>query len=198
MVCVKQALDYQQIVKLNQSKKQVKEMKKLIVAGMMALGVFTASAQQKIGYVNTDELIGIMPEAEKADVELKDFQTALGQQGQDMMKELTAKDSIFVKDSAKLSPSMKEIKRKELIELYQRVQGWQTQAQELYQQEAQKKIAPIRDKAMDAIRVVAKENGYSYILDINAIIVAPPGDDVLPLVKKKLGIKDAPAKPAMK
>jgi outer membrane protein len=173
-------------------------MKKLIVAVVMALGVYTASAQQKIGYVNTDELIGIMPEAEKADVELKDFQTALAQQGQDMMKELTAKDSVFVKDSAKLSPSMKEIKRKELIELYQRVQGWQTQAQELYQQEAQKKIAPIRDKAMDAIRVVAKENGYSYILDINAIIVAPPGDDVLPLVKKKLGIKDAPAKPAMK
>jgi outer membrane protein len=173
-------------------------MKKLIVAVVMGLGVFTASAQQKIGYVNTDELIGIMPEAEKADVELKDFQTALAQQGQDMMKELTAKDSVFVKDSAKLSPSMKEIKRKELIELYQRVQGWQTQAQELYQQEAQKKIAPIRDKAMDAIRVVAKENGYSYILDINAIIVAPPGDDVLPLVKKKLGIKDAPAKPAMK
>ena len=173
-------------------------MKKLIVAVVMALGVFTASAQQKIGYVNTDELIGIMPEAEKADVELKDFQTALAQQGQDMMKELTAKDSVFVKDSAKLSPSMKEIKRKELIELYQRVQGWQTQAQELYQQVAKKKIAPIRDKAMDAIRVVAKENGYSYILDINAIIVAPPGDDVLPLVKKKLGIKDEPVKPAMK
>ena len=85
-----------------------------------------------------------------------------------------------------------------MIELYQKVQGWQTQAQELYQQEAQKKIAPIRDKAMDAIRVVAKENGYSYILDINAIIVAPPGDDVLPLVKKKLGIKDEPVKPAMK
>jgi outer membrane protein len=173
-------------------------MKKLIVAGVMALGVFTASAQQKIGYVNTDELIGIMPEAEKADAELKEFQTSLGQQGQDMMKDLTAKDSIFIKDSAKLTPSMKEIKRKELIELYQRVQGWQNQAQELYQQEAQKKIAPIRDKAMDAIRIVAKENGYSYILDINSIIVAPPGDDVLPLVKKKLGIKDAPVAPAMK
>lgn len=173
-------------------------MKKLIVAGVMALGVFTASAQQKIGYVNTDELIGIMPEAEKADAELKDYQAALGQQYQDMMKELGMKDSVFVKDSAKFSPSMKEIKRKELIDLYQKAQGWQNQAQELYQQEAQKKIAPIRDKAMDAIRVVAKENGYSYILDINAIIVAPPGDDVLPLVKKKLGIKDAPAAPAMK
>lgn len=171
-------------------------MKKLIVAGMMTLGIFGASAQNKIGYISTDELIGVMPEAEKADAELKEFQAALGQQQQDRMRELGIKDSLFVKDSAKLSASMKEIKRKELIELYQRVQGFQTEAQELYQEEAQKKIAPIRAKAMDAIRVVAKENGYSYIFDINAVIVAPPGDDVLTLVKKKLGIKDpAPAVP---
>jgi outer membrane protein len=173
-------------------------MKKLIVAAVMAIGIFHASAQNKIGYISTDELIGVMPEAEKADAELKEYQAALAQQGQDRMKELGIKDSLFVKDSAKLSPSMKEIKRKELIELYQRVQGFQTEAQELYQQEAQKKIAPIRAKAMEAIRVVAKESGYNYILDINAVIVAPPGDDVLPLVKKKLGIKDAPAAAPMK
>jgi outer membrane protein len=171
-------------------------MKKLIVAGIMTLGIFSASAQNKIGYISTDELIGIMPEAEKADAELKEYQAALGQQGQDRMKELGLKDSLFVKDSSKLSPSMKEIKRKELIELYQRVQNFQNEAQELYQEEAQKKIAPIRAKAMEAIRVVAKENGYTYIFDINAVIVAPPGDDVIGLVKKKLGIKDpVPAAP---
>ena len=164
----------------------------------MAVGVFTASAQTKIGYVSTDELIGVMPEAEKADAELKDYQASLSQQGQDMMKDLGIKDSLFVKDSAKLSASMKEIKRNELITLYQKVQGWQTQAQEMYQAKAQEKIAPIRTKAMDAIRTVAKENGYSYVLDINAVIVAPPGDDILPLVKKKLGIKDAPAAPVKK
>ena len=165
-------------------------MKKLIVAGIMTLGIFSASAQNKIGYISTDELIGIMPEAEKADAQLKEYQAALAQQGQDRMKELGLKDSLFVKDSSKLSPSMKEIKRKELIELYQRVQNFQNEAQEMYQEEAQKKIAPIKAKAMEAIRVVAKENGYTYIFDINSVIVAPPGDDVIGLVKKKLGIKD--------
>ena len=76
------------------------------------------------------------------------------------------------------------------------MQGFQTEAQEMYQEEAQRKITPIRAKAMDAIRVVAKENGYTYIFDVNAVIVAPPGDDVLALVKKKLGIKDqVPAAP---
>ncbi len=173
-------------------------MKKLIVAGVMALGFFTASAQNKIGYISTDELIGVMPEAEKADNELKEYQASLAQQGQDMMQELNNKDSLFVRDSAKLSASMKEIKKNELVSLYQRVQSWNQQAQEMYQQEAQKKIAPLRTKALEAIRTVAKENGYSYILDINSVIVGPPGDDVLALVKKKLGIKDAPAAPAPK
>lgn len=52
---------------------------------------------------------------------------------------------------------------------------------------------------MDAIKAVAKESGYSYILDINAVIVGPPGDDVLGLVKKKLGIKEEmPAAPMKK
>jgi len=159
-------------------------MKKLIVAAVMAFGVLSATAQNKIGYINTDELIGVMPEAEKADAELKEYQGSLQQQGQDLMKELNDKDSLFVRDSAKLSPSMKEIKKNELVALYQRVQNWNQQAQEMYQAEAQKKIAPLRNKALEAIRAVAKESGYSYILDVSAVIVGPPGDDVLDLVKK--------------
>jgi outer membrane protein len=171
-------------------------MKKLFVVAAMTLSIFGASAQNKIGYISTDELIGVMPEAEKADAELKEYQASLAQQGQDMMKELSDKDSLFVRDSAKLSPSMKEIKKNELVSLYQRAQSWNQQAQEMYQAEAQKKIAPLRTKALDAIRAVAKENGYSYILDYNSVIVGPPGDDVLALVKKKLGIKDPAAAPA--
>ena len=132
-------------------------------------------------------------EAAKADAELKQFQTDLGKQGQDLMNDLNTKDSLFVKDSTSFSPSIKEIKRNELIKLYQRVQGWQNEAQELYQAEAQKKIVPIRNKALDAIKAVAKENGYGYVFDNaqGSLLIAPPGDDLLPLVKKKLGITES-------
>jgi len=172
-------------------------MKKILVAAVMIVSSFGATAQQKIGYISTDELVGAMPEAEKAESELKEYQASLAQQGQDMMKELNEKDSLFVRDSAKLSPSMKEIKKNELLSLYQRVQGWNQQAQEMYQQEAQKKIAPIRTKALEAIKAVAKENGYAYVLDVNSVIVGPPGDDIVSLVKEKLGVKKAatPAAP---
>ena len=168
-------------------------MKKIAMVSLMVLSMYGASAQQKIGYINTDELISVMPEAEKADAELKEYQASLSQQGQDLMKELGDKDSLFVRDSAKLSPSMREIKKNELIALYQRVQNWNQQAQEMYQQEAQKKIAPLRQKAMDAIKAVADEKKYAYILDNSAVIVGPPGDDILPMVKAKLGVKDTPA-----
>jgi outer membrane protein len=122
-------------------------------------------------------------------------------QGQDLGKEADAKAAQYVKDSSTLNPSMKEIKKNEIIELYQKVQNWNQIAQDKYNQKAQEEIAPIRAKAFDAIKAVAKEKGYAYVLDAStgAILVSPPGDDLLPLVKTKLGIKDTPAtKPPVK
>ena len=172
-------------------------MKKLLFVGVMALGMFNASAQNKMGYINTDELISTMPEAAKAQAELQEFQAGLGQQYQDLSAELNGKDSAFIKDSVKLSASMKEIKRKELVELYQKVQNYQQISQEEYQAKANEKIAPIRAKALNAINAVAKENGYSYIFNEDNLLVKPAGDNILQLVKNKLGIKDV-AKPTVK
>ena len=175
-------------------------MKKLIVAGVMALGILSASAQTKIGYIDTDMLIGEMPEAAKVDAELKAYQEALGMQGQDLGKEADAKAAQFLKDSATLTASMKEIKRNEIIELYQKVQNWNQIAQERYNQKAQEKIGPVRNKAFEAIKAVAKEKNYTYVLDAatNVLLVSPPGDDLLPLVKAKLGIKDVTPVPVPK
>jgi outer membrane protein len=171
-------------------------MKKLIVAGVMALSFLGAGAQTKIGYVNTDEVISVMPETEKANKELQEYQESLGKQYDDLQQEANDKSEKFIKDSINMNPSMKEIKRKEIIELIQKVNNFQQEAQELTKRKAQEKFAPIQQKAMDAIKAVAKKNGYAYILDINSVIVGPPGDDVAALVKKELGIKDAPATPA--
>ena len=82
-------------------------MKKLIAVAVMALVGFSASAQTRIGFIDTDELISVMPEAAKVDGELKEFQASLVQQGQDMGKEADDKAQQFVKDSLKMTPTMK-------------------------------------------------------------------------------------------
>jgi outer membrane protein len=169
----------------------------------MALAILSASstsAQTKIAYIDTDVLISLMPEAIKVDGELKEYQNSLIQQGQDLQKEADDRANAFVKDSATMTPAMREIKRNEIVKLYQRLQNYEQEAQEKTNQMAQQKIGPIRTKAFEAIKTVAKEKGYGYVLDAstNTILVSPPGDDLLPSVKLKLGIKDAPAgtKPA--
>src|SRR6478609_8178980 len=98
-------------------------MKKLFAAVVFGISIFgltnTAFSQNKIGYISTEELIGSMPEAEKATAQLQDYQAALQQQGNDLGRELQEKDSAFGKDSAKLSPAAKDLKRNDLIALYQ-------------------------------------------------------------------------------
>ena len=175
-------------------------MKKLIVVAVMALGIFSASAQSKIGYISTDELIGLMPEAAKVNTELNEYQLSLQQQGKTLQTEADKSRDQYFKDSLTLSPTMKEIRKEELVKLYTRLQNYDQEAQDKANQYAQTKIAPVREKAMDAIKAVAKEKGYGYVIDnsSNLLLVMPPGDDLLPLVKTKLGIKDLPATPATK
>lgn len=148
----------------------------------------SAVAQTKIGYISTEELIGAMPETDAANTQLQDYQSSLQQQGNDYLRELSEKDSIFGLDSAKMSATQKELKRNDLIALYQKVQGWNQTMQQMIQQKSQDLIGPIRAKAADAIKATAKESGYTYVLESAAVLVGPPGDDILPLVKKKMNI----------
>jgi outer membrane protein len=169
-------------------------MKKLIAAGIMAFGIFSASAQSKIGYIDTDELISLMPEAAKADAYLKEYQVSLVQQGQDINKEADEKAAQFMKDSLKMTPDMKETRRNEIVALIQKAQNWSQTAQDMYNQKGQEMIAPIRKKASEAIEAVAKEKGYGYVFDTasSVLLVKPAGDNLLPFVKAWLGIKDIP------
>ena len=173
-------------------------MKKLLLGAVMAFGVMSASAQTKIGYINTDELMSIMPEAAKINTDLTEYQTTLQQQGLALAKEADTKRDQFFKDSATFSNSKKEIVRDELVKLYSRLQNYEQEAQEKAQQYAQTKIGPLKVKALDAIKLVAKERGYTYVIDeaANSLLVMPPGDNLLPMVKTKLGIKDPPPAPA--
>jgi outer membrane protein len=170
-------------------------MKRTVVAiaaliGLIAAGTNTAQAQTKIGYINIGDVITAMPEYKKADSSLADYQTALSQNFDDMKRELNEQDSLLSsKDTLKYTKAQMEIKRKNLTDLYLKVNGYQQTAQQLLQQKQQDLITPIQHKALDTIQTVAKENGYTWVLSRDALFAMPPGDDLLPLVKKKLGLK---------
>ncbi len=168
-------------------------MRKLFFLAVMMLSAFVGSAQTKIGYINSDEVIGAMPEFNTAKKEFQEFQESLEKQGQELENEAQIKSEQFIKDSATYSPTMKEIKREELLKLIQRVQNYNNEAQEKLMQLKQQKIGPIQQKALQTIQAVAAENKYTYVIEQSTLLVYPQADNLLPAVKKKLGIKDAPA-----
>jgi outer membrane protein len=170
-------------------------MKKIVTIVVVAAGLILgagnqAKAQVKIGYISSSEIIAAMPEAKKADSSLQEFQNALAQNFEDLKREFNEQDSLLnSKDTAKYTKAQIELKRKNLGEHYLKLQGYQQQASQQLQQKQQDLLAPIQKKALDAIQTVAKENGYTYIIAKENLYAYPATDDLLPLVKKKLGIK---------
>jgi outer membrane protein len=160
-----------------------------VVMGLVLSGVST-KAQGKIGVISLAELIPTMPEYKKADTAMNEYNTALQQNYQDMVSEYQQQSSLLAsKDTTKYTAAQLEIKRKDVSDLLVKLQGWQQQAQQMQSQKNQELMAPITKKAMDAIQAVAKENGYAYVISKDQLLVSPPADDILALVKKKLGLK---------
>ena len=162
----------------------------VLVATTLTLAGNKLQAQTKFGYISLSEMITSMPEYKKADSSMQEYQTALNQNFEDMKREFNEKDSLLSsKDTAKYTRAQIEIKRKQLGELYLKLQGYQQQAGQLYQQKQQDLMAPIQRKASEIVQTVAKENGYTYVFLKDALLVSPPADDILPIVKKKLNLK---------
>lgn len=178
-------------------------MKKFFTVTLFALGLVAADdiqAQSKIGYISSQELVSVMPETKKADSALQELRGALVQNATDKQNAFYAAVEKYNKDSATLTTAVKAVKRNELTKLGQDLSGEEERIQQQLQQRQQELLGPINKKAYDAVQAVAKENGYGYILEKEALLVAPPGDDILPLVAKKLNIKlptaaGAPAAP---
>src|SRR5690606_35230689 len=175
-------------------------MKQFLTILFISAGIFgftNAANAQKIGYISADEIIQLMPEAAKVQADLDDYQQSLYQNAQEKNQAFEEAVAKFVKDSATMTASLKEVKRNELQRQSQELSGEQQKIQNQFEQKRMELSMPIQKKLKTAIEDVAKENGYTYILPKEALIVMPPANDIGALVMKKLGLKE-PAKPAAK
>ncbi|MBC6491157.1 OmpH family outer membrane protein [Flavihumibacter stibioxidans] len=168
-------------------------MKKVLSILMVAVGLVmvssTVKAQTKIGYISFNEVVAAMPDAKKADSALVQFRDALIQSAQEKENALNEGIQKFNADSAKMTTAVKEVKRKELQQKLTELQGEEQRIQQELQKKQEELSEPIQKKAMEAVQAVAKESGYTHVFPKEYLIVSPPGDDLLPLVKKKLGLK---------
>lgn len=155
---------------------------------------FTMVGQQtklKIGHLNTNDLMQVMPGRDSAEQALNNYAQNLQNQLETMVNEFQTKYNDYLANETQYIDAVKQIKQKELVDLQTRIQDFQDEAQNLLSKKEQELLQPLIDKAKKAIDEVAKEKGYTYILDTGtgAVLYWDGGEDIMLYVKEKLGIK---------
>ncbi len=163
-----------------------------IVACMLAFGG-TAVAQKsvKLGHINSNDLMQIMPGRDSAQTVLQAEVTELEETLKSMQAEAEKRYNDYVANQAGWTELIRQTKQREIQDMATRMEEFQKNAQEQLQAREAELLKPIIDRAKKAIEDVAKEGGYTYILDAGtaAILYSQDSDDIMPQVKKKLGLK---------
>ena len=166
-------------------------MKKIFLIVAAAALSFTLSAQTpKFAYVNFAELVQLMPESDGARTALQTSSKEATETYQSMMEEYQAKYAQYQEKVASWTPAIKDSKEKELSDLQVRIEEFKQNIQvELQQQEA-KLMAPIQEKAVNAVNKLAKEGKYVFVFDVTSMLYVDPAQatDLTPAARTALGI----------
>jgi outer membrane protein len=168
----------------------MKHLKTLLLVAIFTIGLGGVANAQKIAHINTDKLLAEMPETKALKAELEKLRTTYRNDIEGMFKKLEAKVKKYEAEGKSQTQEV-NVKRAQEVQLDRQkiAQAEQTMNQEMAKR-YQEKTLPILKKAEDAIKAVASEKGFIYVMDASpgkGLIVYDKGDDIFAAVKAKLG-----------
>lgn len=147
-------------------------------------------AQSKTAHINYSQLVLLMPETAEADKALNELTKQYEEQLQKLSQAYNEKMEAFKQEEESLAGAMRELREKELKDLETTYQNFLTAAKKEIAERDKELFAPIFEKAKKAVTEVAKSKGYAYVIDSSKdnYVYMDPKDDIMDLVKKKLGL----------
>jgi outer membrane protein len=170
-------------------------MKKIILLGaVFVVSLVSVRAQELYGHLNFGNLIAQMPEAVAANDSLEIMQATMVATGETMAQQFQRDASAFIKAvQTGDMPPVKQQERQAALEKRQaEIQNYEQVIINTIGKKRNEMLKPIVARAQTAIDEVAKENGYVMVFDTSifgAIMYAKDTEDIMPLVKAKLGIE---------
>lgn len=158
---------------------------------VLALGIsFGANAQgQKIGYVDSQSIIDMMPESAKIQQDLQAYYGELQAELQAMATEYQNKLRDYEANSATMSNILRQSKEKEIVDLQGRIQDFQNNAESDFAAKQEELSKPMLDKIKKAIDDVVKAKGMAYVFEKTVILsIGDTAIDITADVKAKLGL----------
>lgn len=167
-------------------------MKHLFKAALLVVCCLTALNlhAQKIGHLNTADLLTTLEAWKAAQNQLQTHAQMLKAKLETQQKtfEAALKTAQEQEAAGLLTPKQIDEKQKEFQTKGEMLQQEQQKSEAELNQKGEDLLNPIREKVKNAIQSVAKEGGYSYIIDTSAgnVLFSDPLLDVTALVKSKI------------
>ena len=174
-------------------------MRKLVLLIVLVAATFVVNAQNtKVGFADVDYIFTQLPDSKRIDTELKDMQAKLKAQIESKSQEFSKKLQDYNANAGSMIDAVRVNTERELQQLQQNLEKLQQDAQTSLQAKQTQLMDPVYKNVGKAIEEVAKENGFTFILNqqIGGLDVILYGDekmDVSDLVLKKLGVTPKPA-----
>jgi outer membrane protein len=150
-----------------------------------------AIGQTKVGTIDNDYIINIMPEAKIVVERSQEYGARLDSSFSIKMRDYQDRVKDFRDKEKELGELMKKVLIEELTALEQEVKQFQENGKQLMQLKQNELMRPLYKKLNEAITEIAKQNGYSQIFTKagNQFAYIDDAYDITELVMKKLGVK---------
>ncbi|MFY0604604.1 MAG: OmpH family outer membrane protein [Flavobacteriaceae bacterium] len=166
-------------------------MKSKLILIAICLCSLTASAQTKVGTINSELIIGLMPETKKVILLINAYGKRLDSSYQVKLKDYQAVVTAYNEKEKEYSEALKKVKYSEIVRLDQELQQSRQNGNKLIQIKRDEVMRPLYIKLKDAIAVVCKAEGYTQILTTsgNEFAYLDEKFDITQKVMDKLGVK---------
>lgn len=167
----------------------MKNLKTLLFVAALIISTSFVNAQSKVAHINTQQLVEAMPEMKTAQAELEKLAKTYETDIKTMGTEYQAKIKQYDAEAASQTDETNQKRVAEVTGMEQSIRQYQAQAQQDLAKKEAELLAPILERAKDAVVKVAKAQGFQYVLDSSpgqGVILAE-GKDLLADVKKELG-----------
>lgn len=169
-------------------------MKNILFLAILLFGTTFASYGQKYAYIDSEYILGKMPEYANAKEELDKYATRWQKEIEQRYKEIDKREKEFLRVEAILPKEERERRKNEIDEMKKDALAMQQQrfgvSGDLFTKRKEL-IEPIQDKVFSALQKVASNRNFAFVFDKanqSNLIFADPKFDISDMVIRELGI----------
>ena len=144
-------------------------------------GLASADAQVRLGTVNTETIVGAMPQFKQVEERVSALQQSYLDTLQALNKQYQQNLATYQQAAATMAQTDKASTEQQLIQLQQQLQQYQESrlGQTGYlMQYQQSLLAPVRQLVIDAIKAVAKAQNLTGVMEETSMIYVDPNLDI--------------------